>query len=151
MRYCKRCVLPDTKPGVVFDEEGICSACRSVERKHKIDWSARADKLRKICDDIRGTNGNGYDCIVPVSGGKDSFNQAYIMSKVYNLRVLCVVVVAHLQTVEGIENLNLLVEKLDVDLIKISTRPSTLQNIRRSALLRVGNPIMLSTGLFLLQ
>jgi len=140
MRYCKRCVLPDTKPGVVFDEEGICSACRSVERKHKIDWSARADKLRKICDDIRGTNGNGYDCIVPVSGGKDSFNQAYIMSKVYNLRVLCVVVVPHLQTVEGIENLNLLVEKLDVDLIKISTRPSTLQNIRRSALLRVGNP-----------
>lgn len=140
MRYCKRCVLPDTKPGVIFDDEGICSACRSVERKHEIDWEARGVKLKQICDDVRGSNGNGYDCIVPISGGKDSFIQAYTMSKVYNLRVLCVVVMAHLQTVEGIENLNLLVDELGVDLLKISTRPSTLQKIRRVALEKIGNP-----------
>jgi N-acetyl sugar amidotransferase len=132
--------LPSTKPGVVFDREGICSACRSVERKYTIDWEARADKLRRICNEIRGSNGHGYDCIVPVSGGKDSFTQAYIMSQVYNLRTLVVTVVAHLQTVEGIENLNTLVDVLGVDLLKINVRPSVLQKIRHIALKKVGNP-----------
>jgi N-acetyl sugar amidotransferase len=140
MRYCKKCVLPDTKPGVVFDDEGICSACRWVERKHMIDWEGRASKLRKACDEIRGSHGNGYECIVPVSGGKDSFYQTYVMSQIYKLRTLALIVVPHLQTVEGIENLNTLVSSLGVDLIKISVRPSTLQKIRRMALLKVGNP-----------
>ena len=139
MKYCKTCVLPDSKPGLVFDELGVCSACRAVEKKHAIDWENRKKKLEDLCNEIRGKNRNGYDCIVPVSGGKDSFTQAYTMSKVYKLRVLCVVVMAHIQTKEGIENLNILVEKLDVDLHKIS-RPSTLAKVRRKAFLDVGNP-----------
>jgi N-acetyl sugar amidotransferase len=140
MRYCVRCVLPDTKPGVVFDSEGVCSACRSVERKHLIDWEGRAARLQSLADEVRGTAGDSYECIVPVSGGKDSFTQALIMSKVLNLRTLAVIVVPHLQTVEGIENLNNLVETLGIDLLKIAPRPSTLQKIRRRALLEVGNP-----------
>lgn len=140
MRFCKRCVMPDTKPGVVFDDECICSACRSVERKKQIDWAGRAERLRQFCDGIRGSNGNGYDCVVPVSGGKDSIYQVYMMSQVYKLRTLAVVVVPHLQTSEGIRNLNALVENLNVDLIKVAVRPSTLQKIRRAALLKIGNP-----------
>src|SRR5690242_11250407 len=72
MRYCKRCVMPDTKPGVTFSAEGVCSACQAVERKASVDWEARANALRALCDGIRGSNGNGYECVVPVSGGKDS-------------------------------------------------------------------------------
>ena len=106
MTYCKRCVIPSTKPGVKFNSDGICSACISVEIKHKTDWKKREKKLNEICDQVRGSNGNGYECIVPVSGGKDSTYQAYVMSKRYNLKVLCVNVVAHLQTYEGIHNLN---------------------------------------------
>lgn len=140
MRYCRRCILPDTKPGVKFDAEGICSACRSVEIKHRIDWKARGEKLAKICDEVRGRNGNGYDCIVPVSGGKDSMYQVYMMSQVYKLKTLAVVIAPHVQTAEGILNLNSLVEKLEVDLIKVSVRPSTLQKIRKMALIRLGNP-----------
>lgn len=140
MRFCKRCVLPDTKPGVVFDGEGICSACRSVERKHTIDWEARAQRFARLCDEIRGSNGNGYECIVPVSGGKDSCNQVYMMSQVYKLRTLAVVIIPHLQTIEGIDNLNSMVTNLGVDLIKVSVRPSTLQKIRRAAFLKIGNP-----------
>ena len=140
MIYCKRCVLPNTKPGVKIDSNGICSACLSVEKKHKIDWKKREKKLSDICDQARGSNGNGYECIVPVSGGKDSAYQAYTMSKKYNLRVLCVNVVAHLQTYEGIQNLNSMVEHIDVDLIKINVRPSILQKIRRLALFETGNP-----------
>lgn len=140
MRYCKRCILPNTKPGLVFDEEGICSACRSVERKHKIDWAERGERLASLCDQIRGSNGNGYECVVPVSGGKDSIYQAYMMSQVYNLRTLAVVIVPHLQTPEGILNLNATVQNLGVDLLKIAVRPTTLQKIRRAALLKIGNP-----------
>jgi N-acetyl sugar amidotransferase len=140
MRYCTRCVLPDTKPGVVFDAEGVCSACRSVERKKTIDWDGRAKKLAAMCDEIRGSNGVGYDCIVPVSGGKDSMYQVYMMTQVYKLKTLAVIVSPHVQTPEGIHNLNSLVENLGVDLIKISVRPSTLQKMRRVAMLKLGNP-----------
>ena len=140
MYYCRRCVMPNTKPGLIIDSEGICSACRSVERKNEIDWEQRAAQLRKICDEIRGSNGNGYECIVPVSGGKDSVNQAYIMSQVYKLRTLMVVQAPHIQTFEGIENLNAIVSKLGIDLIKVAVRPSTHQRIRRQATLKLGNP-----------
>lgn len=140
MRYCKRCVLPDTKPGLSIDVEGVCSACRSVERKHEIDWEERAARLAKVCDEVRGSNGNCYECIVPVSGGKDSVTQVYYMSQVYNLRTLAVVQVQHLQTIEGIENLNSMVANMGVDLIKVAIRPHTHQKIRRIATLKLGNP-----------
>lgn len=140
MRYCRRCVLPDTKPGVVFDAEGICSACRSVELKHRIDWDARAAKLRQICDEVRSRGSTGYDCIVPVSGGKDSMYQVRTMKEVYGLKVLAVNVTSHVQTAEGIMNLNALVENIGVDLIKVVVRPSTQKKIRRICLFKLGNP-----------
>lgn len=132
--------MPDTKPGVVIGDEGVCSACRSVEKKRTIDWAERQKQLQDLCNEIRGKNGNGYDCIVPVSGGKDSFYQAWTMSSVYKLKVLCVIVTPHLQTAEGILNLNNLVEKLDVDLFKILIKPKTLQSIRRQAFFSKGEP-----------
>lgn len=140
VRYCSRCVLPSTKPGLVLDAHGVCSACRSVERKKLIDWQGREAELAAMCDSIRGKNGNGYDCIVPVSGGKDSMYQVWAMSKVYGLKVLCVNVAPHLQSREGIHNLNAMVQNLGVDLIKVNVRPSTLKKIRNSAFFKIGNP-----------
>ena len=140
MKFCKKCVLPNTKPGITFDSQGVCSACRSVEKKHEIDWETRSKSLNKICDEIRDSNGNGYDCLVPISGGKDSTYQLYVMKEVYKLKVLAVVIVPHLQTVEGIENLNSAIKSLGIDLIKVSVRPSTLQKIRRTAFFEIGNP-----------
>ena len=110
MNYCKKCVLPDTKPGVKLNSENICGACEYSETKKNINWHEREKKLKKICDTIRGSNGNGYECIVPVSGGKDSVYQAYMMSKVYGLKVLCINMTSHIQTYEGISNLNSLVD-----------------------------------------
>ena len=69
MKYCKRCVLPDTKPGLVFDDKGVCSACRFVEIKKKIDWNQRTNDLIKICNEAKKLK-KTYDCIVPGSGGK---------------------------------------------------------------------------------
>ena len=140
MRYCKRCVLPDTKPGMVIDEYGICSVCRNVEAKKTIDWKKRDLELREICNSIKDKNGHGYDCIVPVSGGKDSIYQVHAMKNIYGLRVLAVNISAHIHTVEGILNLNSMIENLDVDFIKVAVRPSTHRKIRRMALIKVGNP-----------
>lgn len=140
MRYCKRCVMPDTKPGIVFDNAGICSVCHTVDNKKRIDWPARAEQLKTLCSQVRGLNGNGYDCVVPVSGGKDSVYQAYMMSQVYKLKTLGIVLAPHLQTPEGILNLNAMVSNLNIDLLKVSVRPSTLRKLRRIALLEIGNP-----------
>ncbi|MDC3019941.1 N-acetyl sugar amidotransferase, partial [Prochlorococcus sp. AH-736-E15] len=140
MKYCKSCVMPDTKPGLKINKEGICSACESIQNKFLIDWDKRNDQLSDICDAIRDNNNSDYDCIVPVSGGKDSNTQVFVMSKLYKLRVLAVTAMAHLQTEEGIENLNSLISQHNVDLLKINVKPSVLQKIRRNGFLKIGNP-----------
>lgn len=140
IEYCRRCVMPNTKPGVFFDESGICSACKSVENKKLVNWRLRQLELKELCDSIRGTNGNGYDCIVPVSGGKDSTYQMWMMKRVHNLHSLGICIVPHLQTREGIANLNNMVRSLNVDLIKVSLKPSVFKAIRRRAFFEMGEP-----------
>ena len=140
MKYCFNCVMPDTKPGIKFDENNLCSACQNNKNKKKINWKNRENLLQKICNTVRGSNGNGYECIVPVSGGKDSTYQAYQMKKKYKLKTLCVNVNAHVQTEEGIMNLNSMVKNIGVDLFKISIKPSVQKKIRRYALFELGNP-----------
>lgn len=68
MRYCKKCVMPDTIPGIVFDENGVCAACISAEKKKTIDWNMRLQELESLCEKYRGKNGHYYDCIVAVKG-----------------------------------------------------------------------------------
>ena len=86
MKYCKRCTMPDTRPGITFDEEGICCACRHYEERKNIDWDARWKEFEALCDKYRGCNGEGnYDCAIAVSGGKDSHFQVYIMKEVMKM------------------------------------------------------------------
>ena len=65
MRYCKKCTMPDTRPGITFDAEGVCSACRHYENRKNVDWDARFKEFEAYCDKYRGMNGpGGYDCAV---------------------------------------------------------------------------------------
>jgi len=75
MKYCKRCLYPDTKPLLIINEDGICDACLNWEKKSSIDWESRRKQLDEIVGRYRKTDGN-YDCVIPVSGGKDSHAQA---------------------------------------------------------------------------
>lgn len=62
MRYCKKCVMPDTRPGITFDEEGVCSACQAYEKRSLIDWNKRWKDFEEICNKYRGMNGPaGYE------------------------------------------------------------------------------------------
>lgn len=85
MKYCKKCVMPDTRPGIKFNEVGICSACQSYEKRKDIDWGKRYKELEDLCDKYRGMNGSSYDCAIAVSGGKDSHYQVYLMKEVMKM------------------------------------------------------------------
>ena len=57
MRYCKKCTMPDTRPGITFDSEGVCSACRHYENRKNVDWDARFKEFEAYCNKYRGMNG----------------------------------------------------------------------------------------------
>ena len=73
-QYCKACVLPDTRPGVLLDAEGICQGCRNVAAKSAVDWDVRAAAFAELAREAKAKNCK-YDCVIPVSGGKDGFWQ----------------------------------------------------------------------------
>lgn len=89
MRYCKKCVMPDTRPYMKFDEEGSCYPCRNYERKKATDWDARFKELKTICDNYGKDNGS-YDCVIAVSRGKDSIFQIYVMKELMDMNPLLV-------------------------------------------------------------
>lgn len=117
--YCKRCVISNQRPNsaveykhtkssnkttIHFDDEGICDACRFAERKHNIiNWADRELRLRELCDKHRKHDGS-YDCIVPGSGGKDSFYASHILKTKYGMHPLTVTWAPHVYTEWGWKN-----------------------------------------------
>ena len=79
MKYCKKCLYPDTKPQLVFNDDGICSACTNRKTKESIDWDKKREEFVKILDKYSSKDSSNYDCIIPVSGGKYSTYQTYLM------------------------------------------------------------------------
>ena len=88
MKYCKKCILPDTRPNINFNEDGVCDACCSSEKKLNIDWREREINFNEIVKKVKSLN-KPYDCVIPVSGGKDSTWQT-IKALEYGLNPLCV-------------------------------------------------------------
>ncbi len=89
VQYCKKCLMPTSRPRVQFDENGVCNACNFVEVKNKINWFERENQLKEILNEIRSNDGS-YDCIVPWSGGKDSSYVAYQLKFKYKMNPLLV-------------------------------------------------------------
>jgi len=118
-KFCKRCVISNQRPNsaveylhkanskkntINFDEQGICDACRYAERKQTIiDWEARDAELRELCDRHRSNDGS-YDCIVPGSGGKDSFYASHLLKNKYGMHPLTVTWAPHVYTTWGWKN-----------------------------------------------
>ena len=89
IKFCKKCVTPDSRPRVVFDSDGVCNACNFVTVKKKTDWKKREKELVEILDELRSSDGS-YDCIVPWSGGKDSSYVAYVLKFKYKMNTILV-------------------------------------------------------------
>jgi N-acetyl sugar amidotransferase len=140
-RYCSTCVQPDTRPGIQLNAAGVCGACLGhIEKERVIDWPARRKSLETILTRFRGINGpHDYDCIVPVSGGKDSTYQAYMLKEVFGMNPLCVTYRTPLRTELGQRNLDNLQRRLKVDLLELSVSPETERRFILKALREVGD------------
>ena len=82
--------MPETTEGIDFDEFGVCKACRASEEKMRIDWEKRQRALKKILNNAKKESGDNYDCMVPISGGKDSAFQLHVLTRVYGLKPIAV-------------------------------------------------------------
>lgn len=134
--YCTRCVMPDSKPDLQLDELGVCSACRAFERRAEVDWDERLRELEEILARYR-TGGKYWDCIVPVSGGKDSTYQVVRMLQL-GLNPLCVTATTcHLSEIgrKNIEN----IKRLGVDYVEFSPDPLIRAKLNRIGLTEVGD------------
>ncbi|MBP7652080.1 N-acetyl sugar amidotransferase [Candidatus Dependentiae bacterium] len=133
MKFCKKCVLPDTRPGVELNEDGICYACiGAAEKKEEIDWAAREQELIKILNENKSKD-SGWDCIVPVSGGKDSTWQIYNIKKRYNLNPLALTYKAPCRNSLGAKNLQNLIN-IGVDHIDFTVNPKVEKRFMLKAL-----------------
>ncbi|WP_417040565.1 N-acetyl sugar amidotransferase [Cylindrospermopsis raciborskii] len=137
LTYCKLCVMPSTKPDLFLDDEGVCNACRSYERRREVDWDARYKELIVLLDKYCSRDGTNWDCIVPVSGGKDSTYQVVRMLQL-GLNPLCVTsTTCDLSPIgrRNIENL----KQLGVDYIEVTPNPLVRSKLNRIGLTQVGD------------
>jgi N-acetyl sugar amidotransferase len=140
IRYCKKCLFPETKPDLHFNDEGVCSACTAAEQKNKgIDWAQREIEFKKIVEHYRLPKGKiGYDCLIPVSGGKDSTYQAYFMKEVCGLNPLCVCFETTAVTDIGQRNLDN-ISKMGIDVIHFKKNYHAYRTMVIESFKRVGD------------
>ncbi len=90
IRFCKFCLNADTRPNIKFDDDGICPPCKFYESTNNIDWDLRKRELEQVVAFGRRNNHSGYDCIIGVSGGKDSTRQAMFVKENLGMKPLLV-------------------------------------------------------------
>lgn len=118
VEFCSKCVISNQRPNsaieyshtsetkkstIKFDEDGVCDACNVAGQKEKIDWQERDRMLHELCDRFRSNDGS-YDCLVPGSGGKDSFYAAHMLKYKYNMHPLTITWAPHIYTQWGWKN-----------------------------------------------
>jgi len=141
MKYCKRCVMPDTRPGIRFNDEGICSACQSYERRKTIDWNTRWKEFEAICDKYRGMNGDGYDCAIAISGGKDSHYQVHLMKNVMHMNPILFSVEDNFPMTEaGKHNLRNISEEFGCNIISLKPNRQAQKKLMRYMFEKYGKP-----------
>ncbi|NOY76033.1 MAG: N-acetyl sugar amidotransferase [Kiritimatiellaeota bacterium] len=138
MRYCRKCIMPASRPEQVFNEDGVCDACVSAEHKHGvIDWEERENEFESLLSQYRN-DGTRYDCIIPVSGGKDSLFQAITMRDKFNMHPLCVNHLPCDLTDVGWENL-LFLRDQGFDVIHIGANRKAYREMVRIGFFKLGD------------
>ena len=139
LRYCVRCCMPETQEGLKFDELGICQACQSSEQKIHINWVEREKALRMLLENAKAKAGNNYDCIVPISGGKDSVYQLHILVKVYGMKPLAVTFSHNWYSETGWYNLQNALQEFNVDHIMFTPNRDLVNRIANRSLGAIGD------------
>ena len=137
LNYCVKCVMPHTKPHLQFNDDGVCDACRHYEEREEVDWNVRKQELIGVLDKYRSKDGSNWDCVIPVSGGKDSTYQVIRMLQL-GMNPLCVTgTTCDLSEVgrKNIENL----QNLGVDYIEVTTNRIVRRKLNRIGLKQIGD------------
>ena len=74
IKYCKNCLFPETKPDLEFNNKGVCNACTNYFNRPEVDWNNRREEFIELASSIKSES--NWDCVIPISGGKDSTYQA---------------------------------------------------------------------------
>ncbi|MDC3244159.1 N-acetyl sugar amidotransferase [Amylibacter sp.] len=139
MKYCIKCLQPDTRPNIFFSDDGVCPACNYFAEYKSIDWSERSQILQDLVKKYRNPSAQ-YDCIIGVSGGKDSCRQAIWVRDFLKLRPLLVSVSypPHQLSNLGADNISSLIET-GFDVISVCPAPVTWKKLMKSAFINYAN------------
>jgi N-acetyl sugar amidotransferase len=132
MKYCKLCLQPDTRPNTVFTEDGICPACNYFGELQKVDWEERTEILCELIKTAPKSRKHNFDCIIGVSGGKDSTRQAlFVRDKLgFNPLLACLSYPPQQVTERGVDNISSLIE-LGFDCVITSPGPETWRQLMK--------------------
>ena len=139
MKRCTRCVMADTRPGLTLNEDGVCQACVRHEKRKDVDWAQRKAELVDLCEAHRG-GGRGYDCIIPVSGGKDSTYQVKVIKEDMGMNPLLVNVSNFSWTDAGRKNYENMLTQFDCECVSLDLSPTTAKKMFRYSFENFGSP-----------
>jgi N-acetyl sugar amidotransferase len=143
IQFCTKCVYPGVAATpLTFDQDGVCSGCRTHEEQKSVDWAARERMFRELCDDYRSRDGKRHDCLIPVSGGKDSFYQVHLLKKVYGMNPLLVTYNENNETEVGKRNIQRMKEVFGCDYINVTPSIDALKKMNRIGFRKMGDPDM---------
>ena len=137
MKYCSKCVLPETHETIIFDENGVCNVCLNNETKNKISWDKKLVEFKDLIEQYR--NHSEYDCIVPFSGGKDSTFTLYKLVMDFKLKPLVVSFDHGFMRTNLLENNIKTFKKLGVDHISFRPNWKLVQILMKESLIRKGD------------
>jgi N-acetyl sugar amidotransferase len=137
IKYCKKCVMPSTKPDFKIFDDGLCVACKAYDLRKKINWKKRENEFLKIIKKYKKFSNANYDCIIPCSGGKDSTYQTLKVLE-HGMNPLCVTATTDMLSDIGRYNIEN-IKKLGVDYIEVSTDPVLRRKINLFTLENVGD------------
>ena len=142
MNYCKSCVYPFATVNLSVDNDGICSACKSASAFGELEpkyWEKREQKFKKLIARYQNDNNSNYDCLIPVSGGKDSFYQAHLMAKEYGLKPLLMTYHGNNYLPEGDFNRDLMRHSFDADHIVWGPSVEVLKKLNKLTFKMMGD------------
>jgi N-acetyl sugar amidotransferase len=142
MKYCTKCTYPMMSVNLHIDEDGVCSACRVAEKFEELKpefWEQKKNRFEKIVKDIISTNTSEYDCLIPVSGGKDSYYQTHKMAKEYGLKPLLVTYHGNNYLPEGDYNRDMMRQVFDADHLVFGPSVEVLKKLNRLGFKKMGD------------
>jgi len=135
---CARCILPYTYPGIKFNEKGICNKCIEYKKRKKEDYRALEIKLKKLFNHYKHKN-RTYDCLVGISGGKDSTYTLYFCKEICKMNVLAVNFDNGFMSSQALKNIQKIIDKLNVDYISYKPNWNLMKRLYSHFLLTIGD------------